>query len=569
METSSPVSSSIFLVGKIYTGDIKNPWVQAILIENGRIIFAGAASKAEEYCSSLTKIVHVDPTHLVMPGFVDGHVHPVSGGLSLTSLKLSDCKNIVEAQKVTAEYVKNNKDKSWIFATGYADSWFNDYTESSKSKALDEVCPDIPITVLRYDCHAYLCNTKALKLANITKDTENPHAGIVEKSPDGEVTGVLHETAMNLIRKAFPPANSSDFEAALRAGIDLMLKHGITSFVDAAVKEHHYDAYSRVYSSPTQPLPTASLCICWNKMFFDIHPVVCEENMSLLEKFRKISIKNLRVNASKIFVDGVADSKSAYFSQPYIEKNQNKQCDCHYGLPLFTAEELKVIVEQLHKEKIQAHFHAIGDKATTITVDAIENAVTSYGKLGDHRHYIAHLHVVDPTDIKRFRELGISTCFSPVWFQEDSSTKITDELLGEERAKRQYPIKDFDRAGVLNTFGSDWPVSTISPFDGMEVSITRQNLGGSPDNKPWHNATHQLLTLEEAIHCYTIGAAYVAHLDNEVGTLEVGKRANVIITDQNLFNIPVTQIHKTAVLTTMIDGVVAYSLGDWYKQLKN
>jgi len=407
---------------------------------------------------------------------------------------------------------------------------------------------------MRFDGHAYICNTKALELANITSDSQNPVNGIIEKDAKGDPIGVLEESAMDLIRAQFPQRKSEDLKKGLETAFNLMLKEGITGFNDASVKPYMYSTYKEVYSNSTRNYPRASLSIHGDKELQNLIDKQQDDKNKIIRLSELVGVpetERLKVNSVKFFVDGVLRAQTALLEQPYLQNEK-----VHYGIQNIDEDSLNKYVEILHSNGIQAHFHTIGDKATRIALNAIENANKEY-KDFEPRHYLAHLQLINEKDYQRFKDLRVCANFSPFWCWHHEDIQRTDPYLEPERRRVQYPIQNIMKTGAIVTFGSDWPVTTYRPLDGLEIAVTRKSLGNTcHSEEAW--CKDQCITIEEALLAYTINSAYTMHLEKVTGSLEVGKKADIVVLDKNIFDCNPWEIHTAKVKMTILNGVIVH-----------
>jgi len=405
---------------------------------------------------------------------------------------------------------------------------------------------------MRFDGHAYLVNTKALEIANITVNTENPSHGIIEKDNNGEITGVLEESAMNFIRAIFPRRKSEDLIAGIETAFKLMLEEGITGFNDASVKPYMYPIYKEIYSRSTGNYPRGSLSIHWDQELQNL--ISKQKRINLPELVGIPETERLRVNSVKFFVDGVLRAQTALLEQSYLMSDK-----VHCGIQKIDEGSLKKYVALLHGNNIQAHFHSIGNKAIRISLDAVEYAKENSPDPDlNPRHYLAHLHIVNEKDYQRFKDLEVCANFSPLWCWYDENIQRTDPYLEPERRKVQYPIKDIMKTGATVTFGSDWPVTTYRPLDGIEVAVTRKEPGiKDKSEEAW--CKEQCVSVEEAVLAYTINSAWTNHQEKIVGSFEEGKKADIVILNKDIFSCDAWEIHKAQVKMTILNGVTVYN----------
>ena len=549
--TTKPTSLAIF--GKIFTANRKNLWAEAILIENDRIAFVGTQAECKQIMKSGSSIKVLESDELVIPGFIDSHIHPIAGGLMEMDCKITGIPSLELASPVIKDYIIQNPDFAWIRASTYEIGWFVG-SNPPTYRDLDLICPDKPLVLMRSDCHSYFVNSKALQAAGIDESTPNPPKGVIEKDAEGKLTGVLHEDAMNLIRAASPRLNDEAREKALFIALDLMMKEGITAFNDACVKPHSYKAYKKYAEQIKLGNPRAALSIGWDQLSPEEKSGFTSS--ILAEKLKIAPSEKIKISTIKIFVDGVLESKTALFEEPYLSDKGEPTDVPQYGQQNMTEVELDKICESLHANNCQIHSHCIGDKASRMVLDSIEKAKKTLGEK-DLRHYVAHAQFINKKDIARFKDLDVGCCFSTVWCQVDEFTATAEKCLGVERVNSQYPIKSLLKIGAKVSFGSDWPVSTFRPLDAIEVAVTRRALGGKGDKEPL--VIDEAIEVQDAILAYTIDSAWQQNWDNDIGSLEVGKKADLVILDRNIFNIiEKSSIHKAQVVATMIDGMFVF-----------
>jgi predicted amidohydrolase YtcJ len=407
---------------------------------------------------------------------------------------------------------------------------------------LDSIVADRPVYLSAADGHSAWVNSKALEIAGITKDTPDTPSGRIERDPKtGEPTGTLREDAVDLVAKHLPEYAQKDYIAGLKRGLEMANRFGITSLQEASADSTHLEAYLELDRKDelTARVVTA--------MYID--PAKGLIQIPRLIAFRKkYHGKRLRACAVKIFADGVIEARTAAVLQPYLDHGD-------LGKPNWDAETLEKIVAALDSAKFQVHIHAIGDRGIRMALDAFQAAREKNGSR-DSRHHIAHLELIDPDDISRFRQLGVVANFQPLWAYADLYiTDLTEPALGPERSRWLYPIASVLKTGAVIACGSDWSVSSMNPLDAMQVAVTRRGLEDST-GAVWR--PQELVELAPMLAGYTINGAYVNFEEKETGSLEVGKAADLIVLDRNLFEIPAHAIHRTKVLLTLLEGKEVY-----------
>jgi predicted amidohydrolase YtcJ len=583
MEQNINENNNIFynlVVGNIFTANKLNEFIESMIVDksNGTIIFTGKEQDAINFLNekgSAFSTIKIKSTNLILPGFVDSHCHPFLGGMNMESADLSECYSTEMIKENLLKYISENPDKKFIFGYGFDNITF-DKSSPAHFKVLDEVSTEIPIILIRFDCHAYWCNSAILKIANINNQTQNPEGGIVERDFQGNITGILHDSAMSLLKPHFPKLSDEEKLTCLQSTLEYYLSFGITSFMDAAVSPKHYKVYKQLYTSEiSSMMPRCSLSMCAKNLFLDREvqsdeeveePVHPNESFKKLEKFFssnriekwELTDYKFRVNAVKLFIDGVFESGTAMFSKCKCHNNQENTEEIKTYT--YTKEELQTIIGYLYKNDIQIHCHCIGDLAAKMVIDSIESASLKKGynttNQRDYKDYLAHLQLLGEEEINRMKNLNIAGNMSPYWFKEDKFSETLHKLIGDDRLNDIYPINNLLNKSVTVGFGSDWPVSTLSPLEGIEVAVTHRHLGMS-DDKPSYNIEH-IISIEQAIQCYTIKSAQILGLDNHVGSLEVGKKADFIILDQNVFKKEPWMIHRVKVDSTYINGKEVY-----------
>lgn len=522
--------------GAIYTVDAARSWAEAAAIAHGRIIYVGANAGAEEFITPQTRVIDLNGK-MVLPGFHDSHVHPVSGGIELGQCNLNGLQTQQEIFDAVREYAQKNPALPWIVGGGWDLPIFPNANPTKQQ--LDQLVSDRPAFLSAADGHSAWVNSKALELAGITAATADPPEGRIERDPlSKEPTGTLRERATDLASKHIPPLTSADYLAGAKRGLAMANRFGITSLQEASATPEILAAYDSLDRSGEL---TARVVAA---MYVD--PAKDEAQIEELKQKRsRYRGKNLRAEAVKIFADGVIESRTAAMLEPYLDRPDYR------GIPNLEADKFKRLVTALDQEKFQVHIHAIGDRAIRMALDAHEAAQLANGRR-DARHHLAHIQLIDPQDLPRFERLGIIANFQSLWAYADTYiTELTEPALGPERSRWLYPIGSVMRSGAMIVGGSDWSVSSMNPLDAIQVAVTRRGVDDSTGSA-W--IPQEIVDLPTMLAAYTINGAYVNHQENEAGSIEVGKAADLIVLDRNLFEIPVHEIHNTKVLLTLLEG---------------
>ena len=543
-----------FRNGAIYTVDGARSWAQAVAIRGGRIVFVGTDRDLESQIGPDTRVINLKG-RMLLPGFQDAHIHPILSGVEANACELIGVEvaggEEFKMRETVDAYVAKVKscadahpEAAWITGGGWWLSAFGP-TPVATRELLDAVVPDRPVMIYSVDGHSAWVNSKALEVAGLTDETPDPPGGRIDRDPkSGHALGFLHEGAVDLVAAKAPESTLQEREAGLRYAIKLLNGFGITGVQEASADESDLKTYRKLDDAGDLSLHVVC-SIAW-----DSHQGL--EQIDNIQRLSSIYTKG-RVNARtvKIFQDGVIETYTAVVLEPYKLPGKEKV----YGTPLVEPEFLKKVVTQLDADGFQVHFHAIGDGAIRQALDAIEAARKANGDLS-HRHHIAHLEVIQPVDVPRFRQLGVVANFQPLWaFADSYITDLTLPFMGKERAQWIYPIGSLYRSGAVVAFGSDWSVSTPNPMEEMEVAITRMGPLGETSTAFLPN---ERIDLPQAIAAFTINAAYVNHLEKVTGSVEVGKLADLAILDRNLFEIPASEISDAKVLVTLLEGKPVY-----------
>jgi predicted amidohydrolase YtcJ len=516
--------------------DAARSWVSSIAIRGGEIVYSGTDAGAEEFIGSQTHRIDLQGK-MVLPGFHDSHVHPVSGGIELGQCNLNGAISEEEVFHKISDYATANPDKKWIVGGGWDLPIFPN--ANPHKKQLDELVADRPVYLTGADGHSAWVNSRALESAGITKDTPDPTGGRIERDPKtGEPTGTLRELATDLVSKHLPQLTAADYLQGARRGLQMANEFGITSFTEASASDKILEAYAELDRRGELTVRVLAA------MYVD--PAKGEAQVdTLVAKRQRYQSKNLRANTVKIFADGVIEAQTAALLEPYLDKPGDR------GPANFEPEVLKPLVARLDREGFQVHVHAIGDRAIRNALDAFEHAQKLNGKR-DSRHVIAHLELIDPEDIPRFRELGVIADFQPLWaYADEYITKLTEPKLGPQRSRWLYPIASVFKTGAVVVGGSDWSVSSMNPLEAMQVAITRRGLEDGI-GKPW--IPEELVHLPMMLAAYTIAGAYASFQEQKTGALEVGKAADLIILDRNIFECAPQDVQRAVVLLALLGG---------------
>ena len=526
---------------RVYTVDAEHPWAEAVAIRNGKIIAVGSNAAVARQRGRTTRVVELHG-RVLLPAFGDAHVHPVFGGMTYSRCSLRAGKTLDDYRAIIAACIAKTPGTGAVFGVGWEDSLFPPSGVPRKEE-LDKVSSDRPLIFRSLGGHSLWLNSKALALIGITKDTPNPPNGKIDRDPaTGEAVGGLEEAAMALADPFIPPPSPTEMQDAIIYMAKYANSIGITDWHDAGVE---YTADGR---SPTLSAYAAvrdrgkltshvSIALKWQNE----HGT--EQLPGLFKASQYGHRLGLQVNAVKFYVDGVIPQKTAAMLARYEGTSER-------GTPEIAPALLKDAVIKVVAHGMQPHFHVIGDGAVREALDAVEAAERANPKT-DPRPMLSHLNVVDPADVPRFGKLGAAAILQPLWASEYPYMRLMEKAIGPKRSRFIYPAESILKNGGMIAYGSDWPVASANPLEGIEVAITRTTHNG-PDFQPL--LPQEDVTLKDAITSYTLNVAYVNHLDKKTGSITSGKSADLIVLDQDIFKIPSSKISETKVLVTLFEG---------------
>lgn len=498
--------TTIYRGGAIYTLDPARPWARVLVVEDGRIVHVG--DDAKKFRGRIVDL----KGRMMLPAFHDAHAHPMSGGTRLLRCALGGFRT-AQAMRGAIARCDASHDESWVIGNG----WSRDVAPPDLA-ALDALVPDRPAYLATEDGFSAWVNSRTLALA-----------GLAQK--DGYVEG----DALMRVRALRPQPSEALFRAALARWTDMANEAGIVAVFDASASPAMLDAYRAADAAGQLKLRVVAAQL--------VDTAKGPEQVDAMVA-RRMPGRRLRADAAKIFLDGEIDRHTA------------ARLDGD-GELLLPPQALNALVVRLDAAGFDIHMHAMGDGAVRAGLDAIAEAERKNGPR-DRRPQLAHLALVAPEDVPRFKALGVTANFQPLWFQaDDPATEGTDEALGPERARRLYPIATLARADARIVASSDWPATSLNPLDAIEIALTRQPLGSiTPARQP-----DQRMTLAAMLAAYTRDAAFVAREDD--GVLAAGRPADLVVLDRNLFKLAPSDIHKARVLLTVLDGEAVYQAKEW------
>jgi predicted amidohydrolase YtcJ len=539
---ASPPADLVLRGGPIYTVDAVRSWARALAVRDGALVYVGSELGVAPFIGDDTRVVELRG-RMVLPAFQDAHIHALYAGTEAANFcDLSGVETQEQYLEGIAKYAQEHPDEAWIRGGGWDMNAFPGGIPDGR--LIDRGVADRPVYLSSSDGHTAWVNSKAMEIAGITRDTPDPPDGRIDRDPQsGEPIGALQEGAMNLVE--LPPVTREQQRSGLLYALKLLNGYGITAFQEAGLSPQELEVY-RQLDERGELSARVVASQWWERARGE------EQIAEMIARRAEFTKGRVRATTVKIMQDGVMENHTAVMLEPYVGKPSER------GIPFVEPEALKSIVTHLDREGFQIHFHAIGDGATRQVLDAVEAARASHGDR-DNRHHISHLQLLDPADIPRFRKLGVVANFQPLWaYAEEYITDLTIPFLGPERSRWLYPIGSLLRSGAVVAFGSDWNVSSPNPFEEIEVAVTRMGPGGET---PTPFLPEERIDLASALAAFTISAAYVNGIEDQTGSIEVGKLADLIVIDRNPFEVEPAEISETTVLLTLLEGEPVH--GDW------
>jgi len=546
----------IFVNGDVYTMDAARSWARAVAVRDGAIVAIGTDDEVTDLRGDHTEVVDL-AGRMLLPGFQDAHVHPVGGGLDMLQCDLNDHGSKDSYLATISTYAKAHPDEPWILGGGWAQEVFP--RGCPVKEDLDAIVPDRPVFLPNRDGHGAWVNSKALEIAGITADTPDPKDGRIERNADGSPQGTLHEGAQYLVSEHIPDVSDDFVYQALLKGQAYLHSFGITGWQDAIVTPtSHYRNYEAYLQAAERETLTGRVvgALWWDR-------ARGLEQIDDLQALRESGQRGrFAATSVKIMQDGICENFTAATLDPYLDEHGH--ATDNRGLSMVEPELLKEAVTRLDKLGFQVHFHALADRAVREALDAIEAARTTNG-FNDLRHHLAHLQIVHPDDLHRFRELGALANAQPLWAAHEAQMDdLTIPFLGEPRWTWQYPFASLVRHGATLVMGSDWSVSSPNPLEEMHVAVNRK----MPPSYPFRVDNTEVFLPDEridlptAMGAFTMGSAYANHREHDTGSIEVGKRADVAIFDRIVFDHPVEEIADTHCVATYVEGERVFAAAD-------
>ncbi|MBI1982611.1 MAG: amidohydrolase family protein [Acidobacteria bacterium] len=544
----------VLLNGRVWTGEDPSGFapastgpgsiVQAVAVVNGRFFAAGTSDEIRACVGPATEVIDLEG-RLAVPGFIDSHVHFVEGGFRILQVELKDSRNEEDFVRRLEKKARTVPPERWILGG----NWDEENWPSAKlptRQLIDPVTPNNPVFISRYDGHAALANSSALKLANVSRETPDPPGGVIVRAPaTGEPTGVLKDAAIDLVARAIPRPTEAEMEGALKGALAEARRVGITSVQNIAADT---ETFNGSFTGELQLLRRAELEGWLTTRFYEIVPIAHWKRLGEAGISREMGSDFLKLGAVKGFADGSLGSRTAWMFEPPDDAPSSR------GLPMTIMDPpdtMEVLARGSDESSVQLCIHAIGDRAIAEMLDLY--ARVGGEKVKARRFRIEHAQHLRAADFKRFAELGVIASMQPYHAIDDG--RWAEKRIGRARARTSYAWRSLLDAGGVLAFGSDWPVAPLDPLLGVYAAVTRSTLDGK---NPGGWFPQEKITVEEALRAYTVGSAFAAFAEMDKGTMARGKLADIVVLSDDLFCIPPEKIKEASVVLTVVGGKVVH-----------
>jgi predicted amidohydrolase YtcJ len=525
-QNDNQTAEMIIINAKIWTGVDNQPVAEAMAVSGDTIVAVGSNREIMRYKGDNSVITDFGGK-FIMPGFIDAHVHFLTGGFNLASVQLRDAKTPEEFIRRIADFARTQKPGTWILGGDWDGKEWDGLPEK---EWIDSVTPDNPVFIIRLDEHMALANSLALKLAGVSGSVKNVEGGAIVRNSSGGLTGIFKDNAMDLIYSVIPSSSDEEIDGALSAAMKYFASNGVTSVhaVDAA---GYIDGINRAHENKS--LITRVYCVGPIYYWAQLKEKIDNEGKG---------DSWIKIYAAKGFADGSLGSHTAAFVSPYSDIQTDS------GLFVNSEEDLYRWISDADKAGLQVVIHAIGDRAINMILNIFERVEKENGAR-DRRFRIEHAQHILPGDIERFAQLNVIASMQPYHAIDDG--RWAEKYIGPERIKTTYAFRSLLDAGATVAFGSDWPVAPATPLEGIYAAVTRRTLD---DKNPDGWVPEQKITVAEAMKAYTENAAYASFEEDIKGTLEAGKLADFIVLSDDLTGIDPVKIREAKVLQTYVGG---------------
>ena len=557
----------------VYTVDKDGTMAEAVAVKNGEIVYVGDAEGLSEFKGDKTQVIDLEGGTL-MPSLIDSHLHPaMSAAMYLYEISLHNVFGLEEYTSLISEFIEDNPDLDAYVGAGFMRSVFD--TVGPRKETLDQLESEKPVIITSIDGHSMWVNSKALELAGITKTTKDPEGGVIQRDPKtGEPAGLLQESAMQLVDDLMPQYTKEQYKVAILWLQEWFNSLGFTTIFDALVEldnPAYYQAYQELAEDGDLTLRVRGGWHMYPEMGQENYLANIEKGIELSKEF---TTPYFQINAFKFLSDQVVEEQTAYMAEPYLGGEEGWR-----GIKVWDNDVMEDLFTRIDKEGFQLHIHQIGDAAATYTLDVLEKVVEKNG-VRDSRHSFAHVQFLNDNDIQRMADLKMNAIIAPYWMaMDDYYWDIYMPVLGEERVNNMYPAQSLFDAGINTAIHSDFFVTEPDPgwliygaltrtvpekiadmwYEGM--GLTRTTDINYPMEEmligplPPHN---ERMTLDEVLRAATYNGAYANFMEGEVGSIEVGKKADIILFSENLFDLDVEDLANVLPIMTIFDGKVIF-----------
>lgn len=521
--------------GVIYTVDGEFSVVEAVAFLKDKVVATGTDEELKPYIDAATSKIDLEGK-AAYPGLIDAHAHITGYAVSLDKLNVVDTTSAEQIAEMVAEKAKTLEPGEWITGRGWDQ---NDWPEKKfpTYEILSKAAPDNPVVLTRVDGHANWANARAMEIAGVTKETADPSGGEIIRDTKGNPTGVFIDTAESLINRHVPGTSPERTRELLKTAIDNCLASGLTGVHDMGGGPANVEMMKSLIDEDAFPF----------RVYFNYSNGLKNLDELLDQGIINHGDSKLVVRSVKAFADGALGSRGAAMLEPYSDRPDST------GLIIDDEDTLAELTTKCLEKGFQVSVHSIGDKANRLVLNAYQRAIEATGKT-EGRLRVEHAQILTPEDIPRFKELNVLPSMQPTHCTSDMPWAI--DRVGDERIKGAYAWRTLLDTGVIIPFGSDFPVEKIEPIRGFYSAVTRKHEDGKPDEGFF---PEQLMTRKEALKGFTIWAAHAGFMEDTVGSLEVGKKADLIIMDRDIMKVPEEELLGAVVLKTFVDGKQVYS----------
>lgn len=527
-----PVADIVIRNARIWTGDPDQPQASALAIRGERIVAVGADELVSPLIGPETELID-SPSGLVIPGFIDSHVHLMASAFELSSVQLRDAQTPEEFTRRIGDFAEDMQAGEWLLGgTWDHQNWGG---ELPHRDWIDALTPDTPVMITRLDGHMALANSLAMKLADIDKNTAEVEGGEIIRDADGTPTGLLKDNAMNRVVEIIPEPSASQQDEALQQAMDYLVERGVTTVHDMGYDWSSLSIYRRAHANhalririyANVPLDT------WQQLAQEVAAQGRGDDW-------------LRIGGLKGFMDGSLGSHTAAFFEPFTDTPDDR------GFFITAPEDVLQKAVAADNAELQLVIHAIGDRANATLLD-IFDSVTEQNGVRDRRARIEHAQHLRPEEITRIANARVIPSMQPYHAIDDG--RWAESVIGHKRARYTYAFRSLLDAGALLAFGSDWSVAPADPIAGIYAAITRRTLDGA---NPYGWVPEEKISVEQALVAYTRNGAFASFEEDSKGSLTVGKLADVVILDHDITALPPEQIGGARVVRTFVGGKTVY-----------